>query len=161
MKILSSLVVALAMIVAGLGPAAAQSGSYQQSCVHIRNHGNSLSASCTAPNGQRIHSTVALPCYGDIANNNGYLRCDGRGGGGYPGNRPGFGHGPSYGGGGFAPQGSYRQSCRGINVRGNFMTAECTATNGQWIRSSLDYARCRYGTDVANVNGRLTCLSYR
>ena len=158
MKFLSPLVFGLALILAGLTPAVAQyapGGSYQQSCNDIRMHGNAVSARCTAPNGQYVHSRLALPCYGDIANNNGYLRCNGNGGGGggfYPG-RPG--------GGGYGPPGSYQSSCRNSHMQGGMLSAECTATNGAWIRSSLAVNRCRPGTDIANVNGRLSCLNYR
>ena len=55
----------------------APGGSYQGSCINIQSRGGSLTASCTAPNGQRITSSInPSACRGaDIANVNGYLRC--------------------------------------------------------------------------------------
>jgi hypothetical protein len=160
MKIWSPIAFGMALILAGFAPVMAQyapGGSYQNSCVNVRMHGNAISARCTAPNGQYVHSRLALPCYGDIANNNGYLRCNGGGGGYRPGFRPPH-PGPGYG---YLPPGSYQGSCRNAYANGPMLTAECTATNGAWIRSSLEVNRCRPGTDIANVNGRLNCLSYR
>jgi hypothetical protein len=52
-------------------------GSYQQSCTHIRVSGQQLIANCSAPNGRRVVSRVAVNCRGDIGNVNGYLRCNG------------------------------------------------------------------------------------
>lgn len=54
------------------------------------------------------------------------------------------------------PRGSYRASCRDIREHGPFLTAECRARNGRWVRSRLDLRDCgRAG--IANINGRLTC----
>lgn len=52
-------------------------GSYQASCTNMRMVGASvLQASCTAPNGARITSTINVRrCYNDVRNDNGYLRC--------------------------------------------------------------------------------------
>ena len=52
-------------------------GTYQQSCKNIRVRGQQLIANCSAPNGQRIRSSIPLGCRGDIGNVNGYLRCNG------------------------------------------------------------------------------------
>lgn len=67
------------------------SGSYQQSCNNLRMNGSTLSASCTAANGQRVYSSLNVNgCRGDIANNNGHLTCNGNygynGNNGYNGN---------------------------------------------------------------------------
>jgi hypothetical protein len=53
------------------------SGSYQSSCTNVYMNGPTLTASCTAPNGQRITSSInAAQCRGgDIANVNGRLAC--------------------------------------------------------------------------------------
>ncbi len=69
------------------------SGSYQQSCNNLRMNGSTLSASCTAANGQRVYSSLNVNgCNGDIANNNGHLTCNGNYG--YNGNgRQGYGNG--------------------------------------------------------------------
>ncbi len=54
------------------------SGSYQQSCSNVQMQGSTLSASCSSNNGQRIYSSLNVNgCNGDIANVNGYLRCNG------------------------------------------------------------------------------------
>lgn len=72
-------------------------GSYQQSCINEQMQGSTLSAYCTAPNGQRVYSSVNLnACSGDIANVNGYLRC--QGGYGYGNNNP-YGYNNNYGSG--------------------------------------------------------------
>jgi hypothetical protein len=56
------------------------------------------------------------------------------------------------------PSGSYQQSCTNIRVRGNVLTAACTAPQGGRVRSSIDLSSCRRG-DIANSNGQLTCNS--
>jgi hypothetical protein len=56
------------------------------------------------------------------------------------------------------PPGSYQQSCTHIHVRGGILTARCSATNGQRIRSSIR-AYCR--GDIGNVNGVLQCIHHR
>ncbi len=54
-------------------------GSYQQSCTNARMNGSTLSASCTATNGQQTYSSIDVrQCQSrgtDIANRNGYLSC--------------------------------------------------------------------------------------
>ncbi|KQW72684.1 hypothetical protein ASE17_05235 [Phenylobacterium sp. Root77] len=59
------------------------------------------------------------------------------------------------GGGGWAPPGSYQQSCRDIRVNGDTLTASCQDSRGRWTYSTLRYRDCR--GDVANSNGRLSC----
>jgi hypothetical protein len=53
------------------------SGSYQSSCTNVSMNGGILTASCTAPNGQYITSTInPAQCRGgDVANVNGRLAC--------------------------------------------------------------------------------------
>jgi hypothetical protein len=58
--------------------AALPQGSYQQSCTNAQMNGNTLSASCLTPNGQRVYSRLNVNrCNGstDIRNIKGYLRC--------------------------------------------------------------------------------------
>ncbi|MEA2786915.1 MAG: hypothetical protein QOF71_3019 [Candidatus Eremiobacteraeota bacterium] len=59
------------------GNGGAVGGSYQSSCTNVYMNGPTLTASCTAPNGQRITSSInAAQCRGgDIANVNGRLAC--------------------------------------------------------------------------------------
>ena len=112
-----------------------------------------LSAECTAGNGAWIASTIdPNGCRnGDIANMNGRLTC-------VAGNNGNYYGGNTYGG---LPAGSYQQSCTNTTVRGRTLTATCSAANGARITSSLDVSRCRPGSDVSNIDGRLECLQYR
>jgi len=52
-------------------------GSYQSSCTNVQRNGSTLTATCTAPNGSNITSSInAAQCRGgDIANVNGRLAC--------------------------------------------------------------------------------------
>lgn len=60
------------------------------------------------------------------------------------------------GGGGQVPQGSYLQTCRGANLNGNMLSAQCTGPTGAPIFSSIDTNGCR-GRDIANDRGYLRC----
>lgn len=57
-----------------------------------------------------------------------------------------------------APSGSYQQSCRGINMNGNMLSAQCPNRSGAPVFSSIDTNSCR-GRDIANDNGYLRCSS--
>jgi hypothetical protein len=52
-------------------------GSYQSSCTNVQSNGGTLTATCTAPNGANITSSInPAQCRGgDIANVNGRLAC--------------------------------------------------------------------------------------
>lgn len=52
------------------------------------------------------------------------------------------------------PAGTYRQSCSDARVRGNELSANCSAPDGRRIRSSVTLD-CR--GDIGNVNGYLRC----
>lgn len=55
------------------------------------------------------------------------------------------------------PSGSYQSSCQNIDADWQRLSAVCRKRNGQWNYSTLeDYRRCR--GDIANDNGRLTCV---
>ena len=54
------------------------------------------------------------------------------------------------------PRGSWDDSCRRAEVRGNTLTAECRDRDGRWQRSSIRYTDCP-GNRVQNSNGRLVC----
>ncbi|CAN5327403.1 beta/gamma crystallin-related protein [soil metagenome] len=60
------------------------------------------------------------------------------------------------GGGGQVPQGSYLQTCRGANLNGNMLSAQCTGPTGAPVFSSIDTNGCR-GRDIANDRGYLRC----
>lgn len=72
------------------------------------------------------------------------------------GGRPGFGGG--YGGndGGGMPSGSWAQSCRGGQMRGNLFQAECRNGDGRWNTTVLDMRNCPTG-QAENRNGSLVC----
>lgn len=55
-----------------------------------------------------------------------------------------------------APSGSYQQSCRGINMNGNMLSAQCPNRSGAPVFSSIDTNSCR-GRDISNDNGYLRC----
>jgi hypothetical protein len=105
---------------------------------------------------------LVLPCRGDIANMNGFLRCNSNGnngGGNWHGGGGGYGGG-GFGGGGYGgnlPQGSYLQSCDSERINGPMLFARCPAPNGQRINSSMNVTYCRHGADIANRNGYLQC----
>lgn len=58
--------------------------------------------------------------------------------------------------GGQLPSGSYQQSCRGANMNGNILSAQCTNNRGAPVFSSIDTNGCR-GRDISNDNGYLRC----
>lgn len=58
--------------------------------------------------------------------------------------------------GGQLPSGSYQQTCRGANLNGNMLSAQCTGPTGAPIFSSIDTNGCR-GRDIANDRGYLRC----
>jgi hypothetical protein len=101
-RIITGVALAGAMAASAVAFAGAQNygygapqGSYQRSCYNIYMNGSTLSAICTAPNGQRITSSLNVNgCSGsDISNQNGYLSCgngygyNGYGNNGYGNNR--------------------------------------------------------------------------
>jgi hypothetical protein len=162
-----------ATMVPALPAQAAPSGSYQQSCNSVRDDGRGqMSAQCRDVRGRFNWSSLDYSgCRGDIGNNNGQLVCNGGrpgggnggnwGGGGRPGggDRPGGG-GPGWGGGNGGgwgmPGGSWQQSCRGIDMRGSFVMAECRTINRKWRETRIDTRSCR-SNRLANLDGRLVC----
>lgn len=63
---------------------------------------------------------------------------------------------PPGGGSGQVPQGSYLQTCRGANLNGNMLSAQCTGPTGAPVFSTLDTNGCR-GRDISNDRGYLRC----
>ena len=102
-----SVMAAAALAAMALGTASAQaipSGSYQQSCTNIRVRGDVLRASCNAPRGGTVRTSILLDSCrrGDIANMNGQLTCNrnGYGRGQYNGQNGNYGNG-NYGNGNY------------------------------------------------------------
>jgi hypothetical protein len=79
--------------------------------------------------------------------------------GGRPGDgRPGFDGRPGYGGrpGVGLPYGSWSQTCRGGEMRGQIFQAECRNGDGRWNTTVLDMRNCPSG-NAENRNGSLVC----
>jgi hypothetical protein len=56
------------------------------------------------------------------------------------------------------PGGSWQVSCRHARVHGDRFSADCTATNGAWVHSSISMSGCP-GGQFGNNNGQLFCES--
>ena len=124
-------------------------GSYLQSCRNISKRHHYLSATCNAPSGAAVNSTLDLRRCGPgslVANSNGYLSCGAPLAGGWNGR---------------LPEGSYQQSCQNIGMSGTVLSAACTSQNGTLVQSSLDTRRCQWNSGIRNTNGRLDCAGYR
>lgn len=121
------------------GGAQYPAGSYRSSCSTLTMSGSVLSATCRDSRGANVRSSLDVRnCDNrDIANLNGRLTCAG-------------------GGGGQIPAGSYRQTCSGMSMTAQILTANCLDNRRQRVRSTLDVRTCS-GRDIANANGRLTC----
>ncbi|MBL6852638.1 MAG: CVNH domain-containing protein [Alphaproteobacteria bacterium] len=56
----------------------------------------------------------------------------------------------------WAPEGSYRATCRGINFDGDLLTASCQRRDGTWRNTYLDNADdC--DSNIVNNDGQLEC----
>jgi CVNH domain len=143
---LSSMLFALAVSIAF--PAAAESpppGSYQGTCTDAKvqkllgGPGKNLTATCQKKSGKPVDAVLALPCAGDIANDNGRLVCK-------PGPNP------------FAPPpGSYLAQCKNANMAGPILRASCKANDGSRVDTTINTLDCR-GRDIGvKPNGKLTC----
>jgi hypothetical protein len=53
------------------------------------------------------------------------------------------------------PSGSYKDSCRTIQIVGGTLIAQCQKIDGSWQNSTLQYATCE--GDIRNDNGKLKC----
>jgi hypothetical protein len=57
---------------------------------------------------------------------------------------------------GYAPGGSYLESCGDVRVFGDSLAANCRRVDGGWDRTVLRGINSCTG-DIANMNGQLTC----
>lgn len=129
-------------------------GSYRRSCknIHVKRHhlvNFNLYATCRNHSGHWIHSKYKRfrRCHGDIANHNGHLRCVAR-----------TTHHPAPVV--HIPDGSYRQSCRTIHIKGHHLTARCNDGHGHYGYTKLhNYRKCH--GDIRNSRGRLYCARRR
>jgi len=142
------------------------SGGYAQTCKDVRVRYGVLRARCQDRNGDwRDTSLEAFSrCGAAIENIDGQLRCMNRGDRDHDWDRD---HDRDRdrdhdrdrdrdGDRGYAPRGSYSQSCREIHVQGNSLRAVCQTVGGNWVGSTLnDYDRCV--GEIVNDDGRLEC----
>ena len=142
-------------------PAYTPPGSYRQTCKNIKMRGDTLRARCKNTYDQWVNTSLdyVSQCTGDIANVDGQLQCNTGGDGGRYRDRDRGGYGGN-GGYGNAPSGSYTQTCRDIQVRGNTLRATCQTTDNQWVDTYLNkFNRCN--GEIENDNGRLRCTRNR
>jgi len=57
---------------------------------------------------------------------------------------------------GYAPGGSYLDTCTDVRAFGDRIVAECQRMDGSWDRTALGDVGSCVG-DIANMNGRLVC----
>jgi hypothetical protein len=123
------------------------SGSFTQSCRDISVRWGVMRARCQTRDGRWVDTSLDQysRCNGEITNEDGELRCGGRG----------FDHDRDRGRG-YAPPGSYSQTCRDIRTRGDDLTAVCMTANRQWVDTALDHFNRCVG-EIVNDDGRLEC----
>ncbi len=144
--------IALAIGLSGLaasGSAAAQGlpgGSYGQSCFNLQIIDGTLIGDCRRMDGSVRGTSLphAWHCHGDIANENGRLRC-------LVVVQP---QAPQ------APAGSYLQSCGNAQIVGGELYAECRKLDG-YVRQSRMPAPWNCPGDIANLDGHLRCVVVR
>ena len=147
MQIPGAVVVLLALgLVGGLAFAQdAPAGSYQQSCSDVSVKKGDLHAKCKDEKG-KVHA-AKLAGYekcSDIANKNGNLVCAAAASASEGGSASG------------APAGSYTQSCKDIQLKGNTLRAVCKDHLGKDTITILrDVNRCAQG--IINLDGFLNC----
>ena len=128
-------------------------GSYTQTCQDVHVDGDDLKARCQTADGN-WHNTKLddyQKCRGDVANENGKLRCvSGSYAPGYPG---GVYHGPVG-----VVGNSYTQTCKDIKSHGDELEARCKNAHGDWQNTSLhDYRKCH--GQIVNQDGALRCVA--
>ena len=134
-----------AFVVAPVAGQDAPPGSYQGTCSDIvvqkllGGPGQNLQAQCEKHDGTPVEANLALPCEGDIRNENGVLVC-------HPGPNP------------FAPPpGSYQAKCRNTNTAGPILRGECMASDGSYVETAINVLDCK-GADIdVNAEGQLAC----
>ena len=110
-------------------------GSYKETCRDYYVEGDGLKAWCKRQDGSWHNSSIDFKnCKDDIWNDNGQLTCN------------------QYS---RVPEGSYKQKCRGYNVEGNRLEAQCKKRDGTWRNTSINFKNCK--GDIWNDNGELKC----
>jgi len=112
-------------------------GSYRDTCKNSYVEGNWLYSNCKKNSGSWNKTSMNYKnCNKDIKNDNGNLKCGG-------GSSSKF------------PSGSYKNSCKNLNIDGNYLEAKCKNEKGKWKDSSIKYKKCNNG--IRNDNGQLKC----
>jgi hypothetical protein len=115
-------------------------GTYKQSCSNCSVSGSNLTAKCNPIKAtyNQFYSTLNNyeACRSGIDNFDGNLTCD-------KGDAP-------------APAGSYRDSCRDINVEKGSLYAKCRTVGGDWKEAAVKLNTCNQS--VYNTNGTLGCI---
>jgi CVNH domain len=160
-------------------------GGYSQTCRDIRVRYNVLRARCQDRDGSWVETSLEsfTSCGSAIENINGQLRCAGNRGDrdhdygrdrdhdhdgdrGHDRDRDRDGehdrdrdydrdrdHDYDRG---YAPRGSYSQTCREIQTEGNSLRAVCQTMSGNWVGTSLNGLNQCVG-EIVNDDGRLEC----
>ena len=118
-------------------------GGWSQSCRNARIVRDDLVAECRQRDGDWNRTSLDLDdCRGQpVSNDNGRLRCGEIGGGGAGYNMP---------------RGSWTQSCRNAQIRGDDLYAQCRGRDGRWHNTRIDLDRCP-NRGLVNDNGELRC----
>jgi CVNH domain len=112
-------------------------GSYSQTCRNVYENGNTLYATCKTidQHWQRTSLRGFDRCVSEITNQNGSLKCAFV----------------------YIPEGSYKKSCRDIQVQGENLRATCQTQRGSWKKTSLgNYSSCNLNS-IDNLDGLLVC----
>lgn len=145
MQISGTAVILLALGLVGALAVAqdAPAGSYQQSCSDVSVKKGELHAKCKDDKGKARSATLSgYEKCSDIANKNGSLVCAAAA--------------AESGSASAGPAGSYRQSCKDIQLKGNTLRAVCKDHTGKDTVTVLrEVNRCAQG--VVNLDGFLNC----
>lgn len=134
-------------------------GSYLNSCRNAYERGGVLYADCRIDSGRYVRASVSLRgCRGDIYNSGGRLYC--RSDYAYRDRdrydrSDRYDRDDRYRDRGYAPNGSYRNSCRSAYERRGVLYAECRTSSGRYVETSLSLRNC--SGDIANHRGQLYC----
>jgi hypothetical protein len=146
-------------------------GAYVQTCAPIYVNGDMLRARCQTRDGRWVWTSLNDfdHCREGIVNINGQLRCGGgdrddrdrdrdrdREDHDRDRDRDRDDHDRDRDHDHDRPRGTYAQTCRDIEIRGDHLHARCQTRDGDWISADLDdFNRCR--GDITNVDGHLVC----
>jgi hypothetical protein len=141
LRILGLITISFLVVQTGSAQEGTPSGSYQQTCSDISAKKGTLSAKCKDDKG-KVHSTK-LSGYSecsDITNKDGELQCT------VAADKASAS----------VPRGSYRDTCRSIQMKGATLHALCRSNDGHEALTTMAHPeRCSEG--IANLNGILNC----